>query len=138
MENFAQGLKRPLLAVAFAILMSYPVSAAPPSGLAGEGWQVPSAVTQTQGIYFGYGRPYRGSYGGYYGPGPYYGGYYRPYSEGPPLPPPAYYAPRPYAGGSRDDDDAVARCASRYRSFNPRTGTYVNNDGEERLCPYLR
>ena len=140
MDNFAQGSKRPLLAAAVAILMSYPVAAAPPAGLADRGSEVPSAVTRTQGVYFGYGR--RGYYGGTYGPGygpaPYYGGYYRPYYEGPPVPPPVYYAPaRPYAEGPREDD-AVARCASRFRSFNPRTGTYINYDGEERLCPYLR
>jgi hypothetical protein len=36
------------------------------------------------------------------------------------------------------DDDAVERCASRYRSFDYRTGTFLRNDGRRQLCPYLR
>jgi hypothetical protein len=38
-----------------------------------------------------------------------------------------------------DGGDAVARCASRYRSFDARTGTYNPGGGQpRRLCPYLR
>lgn len=33
--------------------------------------------------------------------------------------------------------DAVARCAARYRSFDPTTGTYVSYDGAVRTCRYL-
>ena len=105
-----------------------------------QGSIAPSHVTQAQyGVYFGYGRSYGG--GGYYGPGyrPYYGGYARPYYDAPP--PVTYYETRPYVArpaGPSYDDDAVARCASRFRSFNPRSGTYVTYEGEERLCPYLR
>lgn len=33
---------------------------------------------------------------------------------------------------------AMARCYEDFRSFNPRTGTYVTYSGERRLCPYLR
>lgn len=33
------------------------------------------------------------------------------------------------------EDDAVARCAETFRSFNARTGTYTGYDG--RRCPYL-
>jgi hypothetical protein len=29
------------------------------------------------------------------------------------------------------------RCAATYRSFNPRTGTYIGHDNIERPCPYL-
>lgn len=90
------------------------------------------------GIYLGYGRPYRPYYGGYYGPyyRPYGGYYYAP----PPPPPVTYYDTRPYVARPAPgyDPDAVARCASRFRSFNVRTGTYVTYEGEERLCPYLR
>ncbi len=131
-----------LAVAAISLLPAIPAAAAPLSGVAQLNVDRSSAVTRTQGIYFGYGRGYRG-YGGYYGPGPYYGGYVRPYYYAPPPPPPlppvTYYETRPYA--SREGgygDDAVARCASRFRSFNPRTGTYVTYDGEERLCPYLR
>jgi hypothetical protein len=61
----------------------------------------------------------------YYGyPYPYYGGYYQA---------PAYYGPPVYApppGG-----DAVAYCAQRFRSYDPRTGTYLGNDGARHPCP---
>lgn len=83
---------------------------------------------------YGYYRPYYNSYA--YGYRPYYWGYYRPapprvvYYETP------AYVVRPAAPVYHDD--AVARCAARFRSFNVRTGTYVTYDGEERLCPYLR
>ena len=62
-----------------------------------------------------YGVPY------YYGPDYYYDDY-------------AYYDDGPSYG-----DDAVARCAARYRSFDPRTGTYNPGGGKpRRICPYLR
>ncbi len=32
----------------------------------------------------------------------------------------------------------MEHCAADYYSFNPRTGTYINRYGEERICPYLR
>lgn len=65
-----------------------------------------------------YGVPYYG-----YGSGYYYDDY-------------AYYddGPDVYV----DDGDAVARCASRYRSFDPRTGTYLSSSGKRKICPYLR
>jgi hypothetical protein len=59
----------------------------------------------------------RGYYAPGYAPAP---GYYAP-------PPPAYYAPPP--------GDPVAYCMSRFRSYNPNTGTYVGYDGMERPCP---
>lgn len=62
----------------------------------------------------------------YYGPGYGYG-----YGG------PAYYpAPAPvvvepgYGGG-----DAVAYCMQRYRSYDPRSGTYLNYDGNRYPCP---
>lgn len=38
-------------------------------------------------------------------------------------------APRYYAG-----DDYIAYCSSRYRSFNPRTGTFTGYDGLQHRC----
>jgi len=47
-------------------------------------------------------------------------------------PPPAYqgagYRPQPWT------EDWYAYCSSRYRSFNPRSGTFVGYDGYERFC----
>ena len=65
--------------------------------------------------------PYYGpGYG--YGPG-YYGGptYYRE---------PVVVAPSYGYGG-----DAEAYCMRRYRSYDPASGTYLNNDGNRYPCP---
>jgi hypothetical protein len=37
-----------------------------------------------------------------------------------------------------DGDDAEARCSAQFRSFDPRSGTYIGYDGETHVCPYLR
>ena len=57
--------------------------------------------------------------------------YYRPY-YGPSYyapPPPAYYAP------SYAPSDSVSYCAQRFRSYDPRTGTYMGYDGYRHPCP---
>jgi hypothetical protein len=58
-----------------------------------------------------------------------------PYSYGgpPPYYPQGYYGPvyGPRYGGSRD---WIAYCFSRYRSFDPRTGTYMGYDGRRHYC----
>ena len=66
--------------------------------------------------------PYYGS--GYYGPG--YG-----YGYGGPVyaPAPVYVQPG-YGGG-----EAEAYCMQRYRSYDPASGTYLNNDGNRYPCP---
>ena len=71
--------------------------------------------------------PYYGGYGPYYGPGPYYAGpgpyYPAPYVAGPVVRPgPAY-------------SDAVAYCMRRFRSYDPRSGTYLGYDGFRHPCP---
>lgn len=73
-------------------------------------------------------------------PGVYFGGYPYYYDYGP-----TYYDSY-YYDDDYDDDavvyanegDAVARCAARYRSFDRATGTFLANDGQRKLCPYLR
>jgi BA14K-like protein len=64
----------------------------------------------------------------YYGPGPYY------YGPGP------YYAPGPvYAPGPYYSDpgpvDPVAYCLSRFKSYDPHSGTYLGFDGLRHPCP---
>jgi hypothetical protein len=62
----------------------------------------------------------------YYGPG--YGyGYGGPAYYGAPAP--VVVAPG-YGGG-----DAEAYCMRRYRSYDPASGTYLNNDGNRYPCP---
>ena len=65
-------------------------------------------------------------------------GYYAPgYAPAPSYyaPAPGYYAPPPAAYGAPPPGDAVGYCMSRFRSYNPNTGTYVGYDGMERPCP---
>jgi hypothetical protein len=53
----------------------------------------------------------------------------------PGMPPPApVYAPAP-AYGPPPAEDAVAWCMQRYRSYDPRSGTFVGYDGIRRPCP---
>ena len=70
----------------------------------------------------------QGYYGGYYGgPPAYYGAQ--------PFYPPGYYGPvyspdyGPYYGRRY-----VGYCASRYRSYDPVSGTYVGRDGRRHYC----
>lgn len=50
-------------------------------------------------------------------------------ASAPPPPPPAYYGPA-YAA----DRDWLAYCSSKYRSFDPRSGTYLGYDGLRHPC----
>jgi BA14K-like protein len=90
--------------------------------------------------YNGYG-PYYG-YGYGYGPRPYYAAPYYPapyyaapgYPAAPPpgyavAPPPGYAAAGPPPGGG-----GVASCAQRFKSYDPRTGTYLGTDGARHPC----
>jgi hypothetical protein len=58
----------------------------------------------------------------YYGPGPYY------YGPGPYVVPAPVY-PAPVAG------DPVAYCLSRFKSYDPSSGTYLGYDGYRHPCP---
>lgn len=74
----------------------------------------------------------------YGGPGPYYGygpgPYYPAYGPGPYGP---GYGPGPYGPGYAGPrpGDAVAYCLQRYRSYDPRSGTFLGNDGYRHPCP---
>jgi hypothetical protein len=72
------------------------------------------------GLAFGYGLGL--GYGLGYGYGDYgYGGY-------------GDYGYGDYAYGG-DYDNAVAYCMSRFRTYNPNTGTYIGSDGLAHSCP---
>ena len=49
-------------------------------------------------------------------------------------PPPVYYAPAPVYGPP-PGGDVDAYCFSRYRSYDPVSGTYMGYDGIRRPCP---
>ncbi len=65
-----------------------------------------------------------------------YPGYYGNYG---------YYAGTPYYGGPYDDGGEVVEaappggdvdyCIQTYKSYNPRTGTYLGYDGRRHACP---
>jgi hypothetical protein len=61
------------------------------------------------------------------------------YSGPPPSAPPGYGGPpagvpQGYAGGP-PAGDPVASCMQRFRSYDPKTGTYLGNDGQRHSCP---
>lgn len=59
--------------------------------------------------------------------GPYYYGW-----------PGYYYGPNVYAApayGPPPDDDAVAYCMQRYRSYDPNSGTFLGKDHRRHPCP---
>ena len=47
---------------------------------------------------------------------------------------PGYYGPPPVAYGP-PPGDAVAYCMQQYRSYDPRSGTYLGYDGFRHPCP---
>jgi hypothetical protein len=63
----------------------------------------------------------------YYGEPPYY------YSYGEPYYPEAAYGPGYYRASGNGGD--ASYCASRYRSYDPATGTYLGYDGARHPCP---
>ena len=70
--------------------------------------------------------PPRAVYGpayGYYAPAPVY------------RTAPVYRAaPGRYAVGAPGSRDWIAYCSAKYRSFDPRSGTFVGYDGQRHLC----
>jgi BA14K-like protein len=140
-KTIAKLVTAALIAIAVALYAGV-ASAAPVSALAIKN----AATSNIENVYY---RGWRGGYGGwgwggvgaglaagaiiggvlaapyYYGGGPYYA-----YGGGPYYAPaPGYYA-QPYGG-----DDAVAYCMQRYRSYDPRSGTFLGNDGYRHPCP---
>jgi BA14K-like protein len=61
----------------------------------------------------------------------YYGEPY--YSYGEPYYPPAAYGPGYYPAPGNGGDPSY--CVSRYRSYDPATGTYLGYDGVRHPCP---
>ena len=48
---------------------------------------------------------------------------------------PGYYPAPGYVVAPAPGGDAVAYCMQRYRSYDPRSGTYLNYDGNRYPCP---
>jgi hypothetical protein len=67
-----------------------------------------------------------------YGPYPYYAAPPGPVYYGPAAP---VYGPQAPAYGAPVGEDAAAYCAQRFRSYDPRSGTYLGLDGKRHPCP---
>lgn len=100
-------------------------------GWRGGGWRGGSRGWRGGGRGWGYGGLAAGAIiggalaSGYYGPYGYgYGSYYAP------APPPDYYGDEVEVGGGD-----VAYCMQRFKSYNPRSGTYLGYDGARHPCP---
>ncbi len=122
-----------LLAGSTALITPNPASAAPLARDSGLSSAVTSNVTDVQFR----GRGWRGGYRGY----GYRGGYYR---RGPGAGAIiGGLAAGAIIGGAiassqaqaAANSDAVAYCSQRYRSYDPASGTYLNNDGNRYPCP---
>jgi BA14K-like protein len=54
----------------------------------------------------------------------------------PPAPPPGYAAGPAIAGpGPQPGGDPTAYCRQRFKSYDPKTGTYLGTDGQRHPCP---
>jgi hypothetical protein len=107
-------------ALALAAAAVAPASARPWHRHHGWGWGGSAAAGFATGAIIGgalASRPYGYGYG------------YRPYAYAPPA---VVYEDDAYAAGSDRDD---AYCAQRYRSYDPRSGTYLGYDGARHPCP---
>lgn len=122
-----KSLRLPAAALALSSALALPVAAAPLSTTVGAG----DGTNVVKAQYWRYGRYHHGGYwrnGRWIAPlvgGAIIGG--------------AIAASRDrgyYAGGG--SDSAYERCAERFRSFDPATGTYTSYSGETVVCPYLR
>jgi BA14K-like protein len=48
---------------------------------------------------------------------------------------PRYYYPPPARAYYPPPDDAIAYCLERFKSYDPRSGTYLGYDGYRHPCP---
>ena len=99
---------------------------------------VGAAEAQYRGYGGGWhGGGYYGGYrGGYYGGGWGWGGFAAGAAAGALLAAPYYYGPPPpayYYGAA--PGDAVGYCMQRFKSYDPRSGTYLGYDGYRHPCP---
>jgi hypothetical protein len=118
------------------------IAAAAVVAIAGTAWSIPHEAYARGGYRGGH---WGGGGGRWHGGGRYWGGGWggfgaglatgaivggllaSPYYYGAPY----YYAPRYYY----EPDDEVDYCLRRYRSYDPRSGTYLGYDGYRHPCP---
>ena len=140
--RFARPIAAALLIGSASLVSTAPATSAPLMNQPNFAASVPSATETVQFRRGGFRGGYRGGYG--YRGGGY--GYRRGYGGGGALlgglaagaliggaiaasQAPAYAAGPAYVGGGS------SYCAQRYRSYDPASGTYLNNDGNRYPCP---
>ena len=138
-EMLMTRTKRLLSAALVAATLALPVATAQAVPAIGIHATAPSAATATveqvrwrgRGVGIGIGAGILGGaiIGGALA-APYY--YDRPYAY---YPAPRYYAPAPSYYAAPPPGDADAYCFSRFRSYDPRTRTYMGYDGYRHPCP---
>lgn len=120
------------LATMTVSLPAAPASAAPARNIAAAGLLQQDLAQNVQWRRHGYHRWHRRHHGGAVAAGVIgglaLGAILGAAAASAPPPPPVYYGPA-YADG-----DWLAYCASKYRSFDPRTGTYLGYDGLRHPC----
>lgn len=143
------------LAALVALPLATAVSAAPASSNTGAALSKIDAGSPLVNVRKGGGHGGHGGHGHHGGGGHWHGGgghwhgghghhHFRPRFYGVPyFYGPSYYYDDYYYDDGDDDavvyaDDAVERCAARYRSFDRRSGTFMTYGGQRKLCPYLR
>ena len=87
------------------------------------------------GGWHGGGHYYGGYRGGHYGGGWGWGGFAAGAVLGGLLAAPYYYGPPPGYYYGPPEEDAVAYCMQRFKSYDPRSGTYLGYDGYRHPCP---
>ena len=87
------------------------------------------------GGWHGGGHYYGGYRGGYYGGGWGWGGFAAGAVLGGLLAAPYYYGPPRGYYYEPPEEDAVAYCMQRFKSYDPRSGTYLGYDGYRHPCP---
>lgn len=136
--RFAKSLAAALLIGSASLISAAPASSAPLTIQPNLAESIPAATENVQ-----YRRGFRGGYGRGYGRGyGYRGGGYgrRGYGGGGALL--GGLAAGAIIGGAIAAGSANAAannnasyCAQRYRSYDPASGTYLNNDGNRYACP---
>ncbi|MBN9580228.1 MAG: BA14K family protein [Afipia sp.] len=125
----ARLLAATLLSGSAFLALALPATAAPLMGGSGLAQAVPANVVENVQYYYGGGpRYYRG--------GRYYGHHH--YNDGAALGlglAAGAIVGGAIAAGAAQANQNAAYCAQRYRSYDPRSGTYLSRDGNRYPCP---
>lgn len=128
-----------ILAFGSAIVTAAPVEAREwrKQGMSGHHYNGGNHYSNNRGRHYNKGRYYGGNNGRYYGGNRYGYRYDRGYNNGAVA---AGIIGGIAAGAiigsaARNSSDGSSYCAQRFRSYDPRSGTYLSTDGNRYACP---